>query len=200
MTEQHYDDSHEDTLPDMTAVDLPRGAALVEAIEAECKTQGIEPRDLFIRFEMQPSYWNAILSRNRSIQAVHRTRLQHMANFLGRSMIEVMSLAELVEPGDFVVRATIEDQLNAAYIKFKNDPMWAALAPKPENWDIAPRDVKVAFVLLYERLFGEELLTKSKIHTTVLPTLDDIEPSTDQAPQSTGTKAAAPRAAKSTAS
>lgn len=199
MTQKHYEDSHEDTLPNMAAVDLPRGAALVEAIEAECKTQGIEPRELFSRFEMQPSYWTAILSRNRSIQAVHRTRLEQMANFLGKSMIEVMSLAELVEPGDFVVRATIEDQLNAAYIKFKTDPMWAALAPKPESWDIAPRDVKVAFVLLYERLFGEELLTKSKIHTTVLPTFDDIQPSNDRAPQSTATKTAAPRSAKSAA-
>lgn len=182
----------EDTLPDTTASDVPRGIALVEAIEDECLRQGFEPRDVGDRFELQPSYWAAILSRNRSIQGLAKKRLQHVADFLGKSLIEVMALAELVEPADFVVRTSVDDQLNAAFLKFRADPMWAPIAPKAENWDRAPRDVKVAFVFLYERLFGEELLTKANIRSTVL-----IDPPLDPRPEpaTTKTTAKAPRSA-----
>lgn len=85
----------DDTLPDQTATDVPRGIALVEAIEAECKSQGIEPRDVALRFELQPSYWSQILTRNRSIAGLARPRLERVAQFLGKSVIEVMSLAEI---------------------------------------------------------------------------------------------------------
>lgn len=170
----------DDTLPDQTATDVPRGIALVEAIEAECKSQGIEPRDVALRFELQPSYWSQILTRNRSIAGLARPRLERVAQFLGKSVIEVMSLAEIVEPSDFVVRTTLNDQLNQAFVKFRADPMWAPLAPKPESWDRAPQDLKVAFVFLYERLCGEELLAKSSIRATVMiappPAVEEPDP------------------------
>lgn len=170
----------DDTLPDQTATDVPRGIALVEAIEAECRIQSIDPRDVALRFELAPSYWGQILARSRSIAGLARPRLERVAKFLGKSVIEVMSLAEIVEPSDFVVRTTLNEQLNAAFIKFRSDPMWAPLAPKPESWDLAPQDLKVAFVFLYERLCGEELLAKASIRATVMltppPAIEDPDP------------------------
>lgn len=186
----------DDTLPDQTATDIPRGIALVEAIEAECARQGIEPRDVCVRFELQPSYWAAIIARNRSIQGLARRRLQNVADFLGKALIEVMSLAELVEPADFVVRTSLGEQLNAAFLKFRGDPMWAPLAPKPESWDRAPQDLKVAFVFLYERLCGEELLAKASIRSTVM-----VEPPPEVQPEPVNTKkvAKAPKTSTSKA-
>lgn len=165
----------EDILPQEERDSLPRGIALVQAIETEAERRGLDPKELGERFELQPSYWAAILQRNRSCQGLARRRLQHIAEFLNSSLINVMSLAELVEPQDFVITSTIDDQINAAYLKFKSDPQWLSIAPSPEAWDRTPRDVKVAFILVYERLFGEQLIAKLKVVATVLQH-EDPEP------------------------
>lgn len=164
-----------DILPHEEGDSLPRGIALVQAIEAEAAARGLDPKDLGERFELQPSYWAAILQRNRSCQGLARRRLQHIADFLNSSLINVMSLAELVQPQDFVITSTIDDQLNAAYLKFKSDPQWLSIAPSPEAWDQTPREVKVAFVLVYERLFGEQLIAKLAVVATVIQ-YEDPEP------------------------
>jgi len=167
----------EDILPQEERDALPRGIALVQAIETEAERRGLDPKELGEVFELQPSYWAAILQRNRSCQGLARRRLQRIAEFLNSSLINVMSLAELVEPQDFVITSTIDDQLNAGYLKFKSDPQWLSIAPSPETWDRTPREVKVAFILVYERLFGEQLIAKLDVVATFLQH-DEPQPAT----------------------
>lgn len=146
-----------------------RGAALIQAIQEEAKVQGLSVKQVAERLELAPSYWFSMCNGNRSIQALHRQRLKHIAKFLGRPYIEILSLAELVEPEDFIIPQTIDDQLNLAYLKLRADSMWSPLAPKEEVWDAADRSLKILLVALYERLFSISILDKAKITQYVQP-------------------------------
>lgn len=157
----------EDILPDAAAPQGGDGYALVDAIIAACKVKGVDPKSLHEAFEMQPSYWASILSGGRSIQSMQRKRLLSVAKFLGVPLATVMSLAELLQPEDFMVQQDSGDQLDLAYSKLKADPYWSTFAPSVASWDRMPRDAKVCMILMYERLFGEELVAKAKIHKIV---------------------------------
>jgi transcriptional regulator with XRE-family HTH domain len=140
-----------------------RGVALIQAIQEEAQAQGLTVKQVAERFELAPSYWFSMCNGNRSIQALHRHRLKLIAKFLARPYIEVLSLAELVEPEDFIIPQTIDDQLNLVYLKLKADSMWNPLVPKEEVWDAADRGLKILLVSFYERLFSISILDKAKI-------------------------------------
>lgn len=157
----------EEILPDAAAPQGGEGYALVDAIIAACKVKGLDPKTLHETFEMQPTYWASILSGGRSIQSMQRKRLLAVAKFLGVPLATVMSLAELLQPEDFMVLQDSGDQLDLAFSKLKADPYWSTFAPSEASWDRTPRDTKVCMLLMYERLFGEELVAKAKIHKIV---------------------------------
>lgn len=155
-----------------------RGAALIQAIQEQAQIQGLTVKQVAERFELAPSYWFSMCNGNRSIQALHRHRLKLIAKFLGRPYIEVLSLAELVEPEDFIIPQTIDDQLNLAYLKLKADSMWNPLVPKEEVWDAADRGLKILLVAFYERLFNISILDKAKITQYVHPGESSAAPAT----------------------
>lgn len=140
-----------------------RGAALIQAIQEQAQLQGLTVKQVAERFELAPSYWFSMCNGNRSIQALHRHRLKLIAKFLGRPYIEVLSLAELVEPEDFIIPQNIEDQLNLAYLKMRGDMMWSPLVPTESVWDAADLGLKILLVAMYERLFNISILDKAKI-------------------------------------
>jgi hypothetical protein len=176
-----------------------RGAALIQAIQEQAQIQGLTVKQVAERFELAPSYWFSMCNGNRSIQALHRHRLKLIAKFLGRPYIEVLSLAELVEPEDFIIPQTIDDQLNLAYLKLKADSMWNPLVPKEEVWDAADRGLKILLVAFYERLFSISILDKAKIthyvHQGDAPTAP-ATPAVNAAPVAAPAKATAKAAGK----
>lgn len=158
-----------DDMPSMTEEKVVRGAALIHAIQDEAQRQGLSVKEVAERFELAPSYWFSMCNGNRSIQALHRHRLKLIAKFLAKPYIEVLSLAELVEPEDFIIPQTIDDQLNLAYLKLKGDSTWAALVPPEAVWDATARPMKILAIALYERLFTVSLLGKAQITQFVRP-------------------------------
>lgn len=139
------------------------GWALVDAIKKEAESRGMPLDEVAKRFEIAYSYWQSLASGHRPIQALHPSRLRAIAEFLGRSYIEVLSLAELVTPEDFVIPQTIEEQLDLAYITMKADNYWSTLVPSEREWNEAGRAIKILAVALYERLFGVTLLERAKV-------------------------------------
>lgn len=152
-----------DEMPSTTADKVVRGASLIQAIQEEAQRQGLSVKEVAERFELAPSYWFSMCNGNRSIQALARHRLKLIAKFLTKPYIEVLSMAELVEPEDFIIPQTIDDQLNLAYLKLKGDSMWSPLVPSEEVWDTADRTMKILTIAMYERLFHVSILDKAKI-------------------------------------
>ena len=140
-----------------------RGTALILAVQEEAKRQSLSVSELAERFELATSYWFSICNGNRSIQALARHRLKLIAKFLARPYIEILSMAELVEPEDFIVPQTIDDQLNLAYIRLQSDSMWSPLVPNEETWDAADRRMKILAIALYERVFNVSMFEKANI-------------------------------------
>jgi hypothetical protein len=135
----------------------PPGQALVQAIKERAMEQGLNVGQTAAVFQLSPSYWASICSGVRPVQALRHARLRRMADFLGRPFIEVLSLAELVEPEDFIVHQTIDDRLNAVYRLMKADSLWSALVPKEDVWDQADRQFKLMLARMYLKLALEAL-------------------------------------------
>ncbi len=134
---------------------------MIQAIREKAKEQGLNSGQTAARFQLSPSHWQALCGGSRLVQGLRQDRLKLMARFLGRPYIEVLSLAELVEPGDFVVHQTIEDRLNAIYLIMKTDSLWNPLLPNEEVWDSADRQVKLLLARMYLQLSLEALADHS---------------------------------------
>lgn len=182
-----------DEMPSTTADKVVRGASLIQAIQEEAQRQGLAVKEVAERFELAPSYWFSMCNGNRSIQALARHRLKLIAKFLSKPYIEVLSMAELVEPEDFIIPQTIDDQLNLAYLKLRGDSMWSPLVPTEEVWDTADRTMKILTIALYERLFHVSILDKAKITQHV-----KSDASGDSEAVTPGVSAVAPAAAPAT--
>jgi transcriptional regulator with XRE-family HTH domain len=167
------------------------GWALVDAIKKEAESRGMPLDEVAQRFEIAYSYWQSLASGHRPIQSLHPSRLRAIAEFLGRSYIEVLSLAELVTPEDFVIPQSIEEQLDLAYVTMRADNYWSTLVPGEQEWNAASRAMKILAVALYERLFQVTLLERAKVFTLALAR---GEPALQAVP--TGAGAAEPTAAE----
>jgi hypothetical protein len=140
-----------------------KGALLVDAIVHEAVRQGVRVEALYDRFGFAENYWLAILSGNRSLHSTAKFRLKLVADFLGRPLVDILTMADYLEPEDFVVRDTLDDELNLAYEMMRNDLRWGVLCPRPEDWDASPTATKILTVALYEVFFERALLSKAKV-------------------------------------
>lgn len=197
--EDATNDQSEGQSNDQSEDKVIKGAALIHAIQEEAQKQGLAVKQVAERFELAPSYWFSMCNGNRSIQALHRHRLKLISKFLNKSYIEILSLAELVEPEDFLISQNIDDQLNLAYIKMKADSMWSPLVPKEEVWDSADRGMKILLVAFYERLFNISILDKAKVNRNapVATEGSEMSPAVASAPASAPGKTS--KASKTTA-
>jgi hypothetical protein len=164
-----------------TGAKFIHGSGLISAIQEQARIQGLTVSQVAARFELATSYWFAICNGGRSIQALQRHRLKLIATFLGKPYVEVLSLAEILEPEDFIIPQTIDDQLNLVYLKLKSDSVWAPLVPDEEVWDNTHRTVKLLLVVFYERLFNMSILDKAQIahNNTVDESLSVVSPAVD---------------------
>lgn len=139
------------------------GVALVAALRDECERQGKPIGHLAALLDLAPTYWAAICSGSRSIQPLveKKETCSVFTEFLRMPRISVMSLAEVVLPGDFIVEQSLDDQLNGVYMQMTADPMWSTLVPKPRAWDEADREMKLLVVTMYQVALQESMLEKA---------------------------------------
>lgn len=186
MTEQN-------AVPLPLGMEVVPGAALVMAIEIEARHRGVDARDLAQRFELKQQTWDSVLDGKRSIQSLHFQQLESIADFLEKPFVHVLALAELLKPEHFVVERSVDEMLNLVYLKFRGDPFWSSVCMPEADWESAPRSVRLAFALLYNKESGGELLEQARVPEIryVLPDAPAVAPS----PKTS--RAAAPVVAKS---
>lgn len=171
------------------------GAALVMAIEVEARRRGDDARDLADQFDLKQVTWDAVLDGKRPIQGLHFQQLESIANYLEKPFVHVLALAELLRPEHFVVERSVEDLLNLVYLKFRGDPFWSSVCMSEAEWEAAPRAVRIAFALLYNKESGGDLMEQARI-----PHIRYVLPEADapSAPAAARVPASKPKAAKPT--
>jgi hypothetical protein len=139
------------------------GAALVAALREECERQGKAIGHLAALLGLAATYWASICSGSRTIQPLveKKETCSVFSEFLRLPRISVMSLAEVVLPGDFIVEQGLDDQMNGVYMQMAADPMWSTLVPRPQAWDEADREMKLLVVTMYQVALQESMLEKA---------------------------------------
>jgi hypothetical protein len=139
------------------------GYRLVIALKERCKEDGKPFVHLAALLGLTKTYISSIGAGSKSIQPIAESREKRakLAAFLGVSQIEVMGLAELLEPEDFVVCQSHTDRLNLAYESMSRDPMWASALPKPEAWEKSDTGLKTLAVLMYQAVQSQSMLKQA---------------------------------------
>ena len=164
------------------------GAGLVEALKAACKAKGNPIAHLAPKFGISPSYWQSICSHTKSIQPLMKDKKARdaAAAFLVVPAVQVMALADMVEPDDFVVNQSIDDQLNSVYLQMRDDSLWSSLVPLPAQWDCADRAMKLLVSMMYQSVLRNSMLSKvnlkSEGHARILhvEAREGLAPALDQ--------------------
>lgn len=141
-----------------------KGALLLDAIAHEAVIQGVRIESLGERFGFADNYWMSIVNGHNSLAASAKARLEKIADFLHRPFVEVLSLAEYLEPQHFLVRSTLEDELNLVYTSICGDRRWATYAMTPEKWDALDIDAKILISFLYQDATRQNLLKQFKVY------------------------------------
>lgn len=161
MTETQAPDEHQ---LDEDVSGALKGSLLLDAIAHQAVIQGVRIEDLADRFGYAENYWLAIVNGHRPIGTSAKPRLKQIAEFLDRSLVQVLNLAEFLEPEDFMVRSTLEDELNLVYTTMCGDPQWATYVMSPEKWDALDVDAKILISMLYQDATRQSLNEQIKVY------------------------------------
>jgi hypothetical protein len=149
--------------PDSDAPGSLKGSYLIDAIAHEAVIQGVELLSLYDRFGFTETYWKAIVLGHRSISNAAQARLELIADFLNRPLIQVLNLAEVLEPRHFFAPGTIDDDLSHIYKAMLEDRAWGSFVIPPDRWDVLDRDVKILIAMLYQGATSRDLKAKFAI-------------------------------------
>lgn len=134
-----------------------KGSYLIDAIAHEAVNQGVDILSLYDQFGFTETYWKAIVNGHRSISNAAQARLELIAEFLNRPLIQVLNLAEVLEPRHFFAPGTIDDDLNQVYKAMLEDRHWSSFVIAPDRWDALDRDSKILIAMLYQEATSRHL-------------------------------------------
>ncbi len=145
------------------------GLALSEEVRKKAEEQGISSVDFAGMIGLSPSYTNSLMGGSRPWDGTDRATKLKIAKFLGVPLINVLMLAGIVEPSDFMCDDSIDALLDSAYIAIKSDKTWGGLCPSKEEWASLPSATRILIAILYERATEKEILKKARMIEIVKP-------------------------------
>lgn len=143
------------------------GALLIEAIRQRIVAKGISAAEAAEECGLGYKYFTALMAGDRSFASLKHDNFRLIARFLRTSVVQVMVWAEAIGLEDFHTEEDIFDLLEASFVKMRKDQKWGALLPPVRIWDEAATEIKIAMVLMYEKLAERTLLEKVKVGRVV---------------------------------
>lgn len=143
-----------------------RGGALFTAIQQRAEALGLERHEIADALGITYPYLLALSAGKRPVSGLSEDKFRRIAQFLERPLIEVLMLAEVLYPEDFIQYTsaeTLERELEVAISSMRANPQWGMLAPSPEEWQGLSLASRIGIVLLWERVQGQELLRKARL-------------------------------------
>lgn len=140
-----------------------RGAALGAAIRKKLEEKEMIVGDFASSIGLSSSYTTSLLSSDRPWDGTDREVKLKIAKFLEVPLINVLMLAEIVEPTDFLIDDRIEPMLDRAFHAIKGDQMFGTFCNNLAEWHRLPHNIRILIALLYEKVNTVELLEKAKM-------------------------------------
>ncbi|WP_018949091.1 helix-turn-helix transcriptional regulator [Thioalkalivibrio sp. ALMg11] len=137
-----------------------KGSALTKALLERAEELEMDRYKLADAIGITYSYLTLILNGGRDISKITDEKLRSMGRFLGIPFAQVLMLAEVLRPEDFIVgeEETIDASIRQVYASMSRHPEWRGLAPTDEDWANTPRQVKIVLGMMFQRLTNEEML------------------------------------------
>lgn len=159
------DESESGRSADVPSSKYRKGSALIRAILERGEELGLDRHGIADAAGITYSYLILILNGSREVPKISHQRLRSIGKFLGIPFAQVLMLAEVLEPSDFVMEEErdLEDQLEAVYASMCRHPDWRDLAPPRRVWDTMDEQAKVTMGLMYQKLAQEALLDMTPI-------------------------------------
>ncbi len=136
------------------------GIALINALKNRAYEDGITVARLLKIIGISRSYWNCLGYGQRYVPALSRKVLQTCADYLAIPYINVLLLAEVITPEDFMrgTNADFRSDLIRAMAFISSDPTLSGFA---NDWQRLDNEALLLIVQLYERATGTNLLARS---------------------------------------
>jgi transcriptional regulator with XRE-family HTH domain len=158
------EENQEDLLPEGYGSKKLRvpGFRLIARLKQRIAELGVGDRYIADIMGITPIYWNSLTNGHRKMNSLDKGKMERIAEFLDIPIVQVMVLADYLEPSDFFP-GDMNAHLKAAYEKMKVDPSWAAWAPTAKEWDSLSIPTKTGFVMLYETVYQKSLLRRAEV-------------------------------------
>lgn len=140
-----------------------RGLALCEEIRRKMDETGVGALEFARLIGLSPSHTNSLMSGGRPWDGTDRVTKEKIAKFLGLPLINVLMLAGIVEPRDFMSDDTLDTSLDNAYSAIKSHPVWGAFCTTKGDWHALPTNARILMALLYEKAMEIEVLQKAQL-------------------------------------
>lgn len=136
-----------------------KGSILIRRIWKKMIADGISPYRLASDYlGMAYTYLMALGRGTAKINQLKIEQYMLMANYLDIPLIQVMLLAEAIQPEDFFYKATVEERVEHVYEMIKNDPLFMGFAPSQQDWNSASPTLKLSFCVMYETSAQSKIL------------------------------------------
>ena len=139
------------------------GRILIEAIRMEMATRELSVAQAAEACGLGYKYFSALMAGDRPFSHLKYENFRPIAKFLHTSVIQVMVWADAIGLEDFHNEDSLPYLLQVSFIKMRNDPHWGILLPSSEIWEHSALEIKIALILMYEKLSGDMLLDKVKV-------------------------------------
>lgn len=140
------------------------GAALIHLVLDRAAQLDMDKHELCSAIDITYPYLNALSNGHRPIPGMSHEKLRKIAKFLRLPFMQVLMLAEIVTPEDFIHDS--EDELEAASLSallaMRSEPEWGRVAPTDEEWKVLSLRTRMGFALMWEVINSKRYLNHAK--------------------------------------
>jgi transcriptional regulator with XRE-family HTH domain len=141
------------------------GRELIRALIKRARELGMDKYELADAIGITYPYLIALSNGSRPIPGISHDKLRRMASFLGLTFVQVLMLAEIVKPEDFVVdqEERLDLSLERAIENMRMDEEWGRIAPSKSEWSNLSRSTRLGIAMMWERVSQQDLIEKAKM-------------------------------------
>lgn len=142
-----------------------QGAALIRALIQKAEQLGMDKYQLATAIDITYPYLCALTNGTRPIEGVKHKKLRKIASFLGLTFVQVLMLAEIIHPQDFLKDQgeELEMSMRKAIDNMRAHHEWGGVAPLPEEWALLSPKTRVGIALLWQQVAGQSLLNQAQM-------------------------------------
>lgn len=148
-----------------TDPDYVEGMALVNAMIRQATTLEIDKYKLSETIGITYPYLCAITNGTRPVGGISHDKLRSIAKFLDMTFVQVLMLAEIVKPQDFLKDQgqELERSMLLSMESMRMHHEWGGVTPTPEEWNALSEKTRVGFALMWQQISGQTMLNQAQM-------------------------------------